>query len=103
MKRPYLPPLPEGAAFGVGAEGCRVPFRKGMETMRRLLSLTMSLGLLATMAGCCHDCHWHCVTGVCDCGHDWHPCCRYGPPAQAPCNGSDVAPVAPVGVQPGPI
>jgi hypothetical protein len=53
-----------------------------METMRRLLALSMSLGLLATMSGC-----WgcHCIMGVCDCGPDWSNCCRYGPPAQPPC------------------
>jgi hypothetical protein len=62
--------------------------------MRRLLALSMSLGLLATMSGCWSE-HCHCIMGVCDCAPDWSNCCRYGPPAQPPCGLHGAGPIAP--------
>ena len=64
----------------------KVLFRKGKETMRRLLGILMSTGLLGISFGCNH------MHGVCDCDVGPH---GYGPPPA-------VVPVKP-GVKPEPI
>jgi hypothetical protein len=59
---------------------------KGMDTMRRLLLLLPTLGLVALSAGCNH------TAGICDCEIPGHHC------AYCDCNYSHSAVAPPVGL-----